>query len=108
MFVLVVGISSSGAKWKPKYTIPKNALTCDVCKALITGIGEYLKIHLFIIVKFNPKLSRKSMRLDNHYFQALVPSPVPLDPIQILNQKSNWDWGDTKITRLLWTLAPTL
>ena len=41
MFVLVVGISSTDSKWKPKYTIPKNALTCDVCKALMTGIGEF-------------------------------------------------------------------
>lgn len=41
MFVLAVGISSSDSKWKPKYNIPKNALTCDVCKALMTGIGEY-------------------------------------------------------------------
>ena len=43
MLILVVVFSSSDAKWKPKYTIPKNALTCDVCKALMTGIGEYFK-----------------------------------------------------------------
>ena len=37
-----------------------------------------------------------------YYCQALVPSPVPLDPIPNKSQiqKSNWDWGDPKITRL--------
>ena len=44
MFVLVVGFSSTYSRWKPKYNIPKNALTCDVCKALMTGIGEYIQI----------------------------------------------------------------
>ena len=38
------------------------------------------------------------------YCQALVPSPVPLDqipnPKKSQIQKPNWDWGDTKITRL--------
>ena len=53
MFVLVVGISSTHSKWKPKYTIPKNALTCDVCKALMTGIGEYPHIHLMKASKIN-------------------------------------------------------
>ena len=46
MFVLFVGFSSADSKWNPKYTIPKNALTCDVCKALMTGIGEFPRIHL--------------------------------------------------------------
>ena len=41
--------------------------------------------------------------------QALVPSPVPLDPIPNPEQsksksKSNWDWGDTKIP---WATHPT-
>ena len=38
--------------------------------------------------------------------QALVPSPVPLDPIPNPKQsksKSNWDWGDTIIT---WATNP--
>ena len=42
------------------------------------------------------------------YCQALVPSPVPLDPIPNPKQsksksKSNWDWGDTIIT---WATHP--
>ena len=35
---------------------------------------------------------------DNYNCQALVPSPVPLDPIpstkKLQIQKSNWEWGD--------------
>jgi len=42
MFVLVVGFSSTYSRWKPKYNIPKNALTCDVCKALMTGIDNWI------------------------------------------------------------------
>ena len=50
MFVLVVGFSSTYSRWKPKYNIPKNALTCDVCKALMTGIGEYIQIDSVTLV----------------------------------------------------------
>ena len=54
MLVLLVGFSSSDAKWKPKYSIPKNALTCDVCKALMTGIGEYFKLrYIFLAIHIN-------------------------------------------------------
>ena len=55
----------------------------------------------------NYKLTTELIQRKTCYFycQALVPSPVPLDPNPKQSQiNSNWDWGDTIIT---WVTHPT-
>lgn len=98
MFVLVVGISSADSKWKPKYTIPKNALTCDVCKALMTGIDSWItsdKTEQDIIDFFNqicefadtliPGLGQTCTDFLNNNMQGIIESIVheDLDPEEV-------------------------
>ena len=64
MFVLVFGLSSSSAKWKPQpisNKIPRNALTCDICKAIMTGIGKNLE-HMWMCV-LNIYLKHKMIQI---------------------------------------------